>query len=434
MSIKKYFPKRKIIFKKYKWCLLLFLIFLLHFFLRFYQLETKSLFGWDQVDNAWVAKNIIIDHKIPLIGAPIKGNSGFNLGPIYYYLIVPFYWMFDLDPIASGIFAAVTSLLTFITLYWVLSSLFSKKVALFAVFLRTVSFAVIHSDKIQWNVNFIEPVSLVVFYALYKIITGNSRYFLLLSIAVGFSMHVDFTSVFYPLIIIFSLPFIPRNLWTLKHIVLSVPLFFIFITPTLLIQPQIKNSQVSNLQIYLQTYYHGIHLRRILQLISDAFIQFEGILYFIFLKPLKYVLLSLFILLYNGKQFYREKILLSYLFLLWFLVPWIVFSTYKGEISDYYFLINRWIVIAIIAFLLNFLFEQKHVLIRGFVLLTLGIYTYFNLINFFLYRTDGGLKLIRENVKKAIKEGRVINFRQGDPESYIYYVYTRKKFQKDIKK
>ena len=423
---KKYFLKFKALFKKYKWWLLFSLIFSLHIFLRFYQLETKSLFGWDQVDNAWMAKNIIVDNRIPLTGVPIKGNSGFNLGPIYYYLITPFYWLFNLDPIASGIFAGITSLLTFFILYWVVDRLFSKKVALLAVFLHTVSFAIISSDRVQWNVNFIEPVSLVVFYALYKIITGNSRYFLLLSATIGFSMHVHFTSVFYPLIIIFSLPFVPRTFQTLKHIALSIPLFFVFLIPTLLVQAQIKNDQINNIQNYLETYYHGIHLRRILQLLSDAFIQFEGILYFAFLKPLKYVLLPLFLLLYNGRHLHREKLLLSYLCLLWFLVPWIVFSSYKGEISDYYFLINRPLVIILVSYITIYFFSSGKIYLKTLIVLFWAYYATVNLMSFLKSEENRSLAVYRRIVQTVIQKGETIDYIQGDPKSYIYYYYTRK--------
>lgn len=406
--------------------LLFILLLCLHIFLRFYQIDQRNLFAWDQVDNAWMAKNIIVDHNIPLTGVPIKGSSGFNLGPIYYYLIAPFYWLFSLDPIASGVFAGITSLLTFFTLYWVVDRLFSRKVALFAVFLHTVSFAVIYSDRVQWNVNFIEPVSLIVFYALYKIITGDSRYFLLLSIAIGFSMHVHFTSVFYPLIIAFSLPFIPRTFQTLKHITLSIPLFFVFLTPTLLAQSQIKNSQISNLQSYLQTYYHGIHLRRILQLLSDAFIQFEGVLYFSFLKPLKYILFPLFVLLYNGKHFNREKLLLSYLCLLWFLVPWIVFSTYKGEISDYYFLINRPLVIIFISYITIYFFSYRKMYLKILIVLFWIYYFVVNLMGFLKAGENKSLSVYRSIVQTAIQKGETIEYIQGDSKSYIYYYYQRK--------
>src|SRR3989304_8414777 len=82
-------------------------IFLLFVFLRFFELEDRLQFTWDQIQNAWVMKDILDDEKWPLLGMPAKLNAGFSIGPAYYYLLLPFYKIFDLDPIASGVFAGV---------------------------------------------------------------------------------------------------------------------------------------------------------------------------------------------------------------------------------------------------------------------------------------------------------------------------------------
>src|SRR3989344_3334081 len=108
----------KFIFKN-KIFLLVFIIFLAHLFLRFYQIDTRSPFGYDQVDNAWAAMNIIVNHKFPLLGFQAKGNSGIYIGPIYYYFISIFYFVTNLNPIASGIAAGVTSIFTFLTLFYI---------------------------------------------------------------------------------------------------------------------------------------------------------------------------------------------------------------------------------------------------------------------------------------------------------------------------
>ncbi len=59
---KKYLLKIKTFIKAHKWEVILVLIFLFHLFLRFYQLESKNPFGYDQVNYAWAAKNSIVDH------------------------------------------------------------------------------------------------------------------------------------------------------------------------------------------------------------------------------------------------------------------------------------------------------------------------------------------------------------------------------------
>jgi hypothetical protein len=48
---------------KYEKYILISLLFILSLSLRAYDMGDKYPFGWDQVNNAWAAKNIIINHE-----------------------------------------------------------------------------------------------------------------------------------------------------------------------------------------------------------------------------------------------------------------------------------------------------------------------------------------------------------------------------------
>ena len=213
-------PKFVNFLRKHKGLVILLLIFIAHLFFRFYLLETRLGFGWDQVDNAWAAKNIIVNHMFPLVGMVAKGNSGFNIGPLYYYFVAVVYWIFNLSPIASGIVAGLTSIFTFFVIFYVVKKLFSYNIALIAIGIHTVSYFIISSDRTQWPVNLIAPVSFLVFYFLYNVLIGKVKYLLLLGLVMGFSFHVHFTSIFYPIIVLLSLPFFPRKKETIKYILL----------------------------------------------------------------------------------------------------------------------------------------------------------------------------------------------------------------------
>ena len=154
--------------QKFNW-ILLGLIFIIFLFVRFHQLEIRTVFGCDQANNAWVAKSIIVDHQFPLLGMVAKASTGFYIGPAYYYLISIFYWIFNLDPIASGVFAGATAIFTFFTIFYISKKIFSFQIALMTIFIYTFSNYLIRADRIQWPVNLIVPVSLIIFYALFKI-------------------------------------------------------------------------------------------------------------------------------------------------------------------------------------------------------------------------------------------------------------------------
>ncbi len=404
--------------------ILLLVIFLIFLFFRFYDIEHRNQFGWDQVDNAWAAKDIIIDHKLPLVGMPAKGSSGFYIGPAYYYLIAVFYFFTQLDPIASGLFAGFTGIFTFWVLYYITKKIFSIPVSLFSVFIYTFCWPIIQADRVQWPVNFIAPISFIIFFALYKVILGKEKYLLLLAIALGFSIHVHFTSIFYFIITFLTLPFFPwkKSIW--KYIFIAIPLFLIWIIPNAISEFTTKAASGKNLTNYLHNYYHGFHLRRLLQLLPDAFIKFESILTFRILKPLSYILLPIFSLSYYFEVRSSQRLKLCYLMGLWFLVPWVVFSTYSGEISDYYFYLTVPMIIVVLAYLTRQIFQITNAFPKVIIAIFWLYYASFTIQNFLLYQTSG-LAQNRTNVTEAIKQGRVIEFVHGNGDSYLYYVYTR---------
>ena len=402
-----------------------FLIFILLIFLRFYQISTRNPFAWDQVDNAWAAKNLIVNHEFPLVGMVAKQNSGIFIGPAYYYMIAFFYWIFNLNPMASGFFAGATSIFTFLVLFYVTKKIFSVGVALIAVFINTVAFSGIIFDRVQWPVNFIPAISLLIFYSIYKIIIGKPRYVILLAIALGFSFHIHFTSIYFPIMIFLSLIFFPKTKEMLKYSLIALPIFVVWLIPSIIAILQNQQHGSSILQ-YGNSYYHGFHLRRVLQLTSDALIQFEHFFTFSILKPLKFILPPLFIFVYLFKSLSKEKLALCYLIALWFVIPWFVLSTYSGEISDYYFVANRFIALVIIAYLLAKIFLLKNLILQIILSCFLIYYSVFNISKFFSYQ-EGGIYERSKKVFKAIKEGGEIGFQEGVPESYLYYYYMRKK-------
>lgn len=415
----------KTLIDKHKNLIIFLTIFALSLFLRFYQLDLRNPFGWDQVDNAWVAQNMIVNHKFPLLGMVAKQNSGIFIGHIYYYLVALFYWIFNLNPIASGVFAGVTSIFTFLVLFYVVKKIFSLEVALIAVFINTVAFYGIVFDRVQWPVNFIPSIALIIFFSLYKIIIGNPRFILLLAIAFGFSLHIHITAIYFPIIILLCLPFFPRTKKAIKHIFLSIPILLFFLFPTLFAFLQ-NAGHASDAINYGNTYFHGFHLKRVMQLTNDALIQFEPFFTFSLLKPLKFVLVPLFIFVYLFKSLLKEKLALCYLVILWFIIPWFVLSTYSGEISDYYFATSRFIALLIIAYLLKKIFSFNNWIPKVILSCFLIYYTVFNVSNFFSYR-EGGIYQRSKKVFKAIEKGKKIGFQEGVSESYLYYYYMREK-------
>ena len=409
---------------KNKFIIFLLIVFVIELFLRFYDIPSKNPFGYDQVDNAWAAKDLIVNHKYPLVGMVAKANSGIYIGPSYYYIVSVFYFLTNLHPIASGLIAGLTSIFSFWTIYFVAQKLFNKEVALLAVIINTFNMYNIISDRVQWPVNFIAPISLLIFYLLYKIISGDARKIILLAIVVGFAFHIHVTAIFYLVIILLSTPFFSRSLEMVKYGLISIPLFLVWLIPNYIYASQ-NNFYGSNLNFYIGNYYHGFHATRFIQIMNDAFLQFDFYVIFEKLKIIKLFLVPLFIFAYLKKKLDFKKLKLVYLIVLWYLVPWILLAMFSGEISDYYYAINRYIGLIIISYLIYKVWEYGSFAHKGLVVVLLFAYCTYNLTLFFPYK-DVGISDRMINAQKAIDEGRRVEFEIGVPETYFYYYLMMK--------
>ncbi len=409
--------------------LIFFIIFILFLFLRFYDIEHRMQFTWDQVSNAWVMKDMLVDHKMPLEGVVVKLNSGFYIGPAYYYLLAPFYSIFNLDPIAAGYFAGVVGVVTVIALYIITKSLFSVPIALISMGIYAVSYHAIIMDRIAWNVVFIPLGSLLIFYFLYMSLIASKKNLLYFATALGFSFHIHFTSVFYVIILLCTTPLFVRRKIPQKYYVFGALLFFVWLIPNMVAESLKNFGSGENIIRYLKTYYLGLHFRRIMQVFGDSMIEVESTIFFFQLRFLKYMFLPFFLFLYFRRNVSQKTLTFVYLTLLWFVVPLLVFSVYSGEISDYYFSLTRPIVIITISYVIWSLWKHGNWLMRC-IICAFGIYYAFSNISTFLNTKYSVLPQARLTVTRAIKEKRHLEFQEGSPESYLYYLYFQSPFRK----
>lgn len=418
-------------FTRYRIGIAIAVLFLVHVYFSFYNLERWAVFGWDQLDNAWAALRILLVHKYPLLGMVAKQNSGMYIGPLYYYLVALFYFLTRLDPIASPILASTSALVSFWILYYVTKRMFSGSVALIACFIYTFSSYITLSERIQWPVTFIAPVGLLIFYFLSKILAGEVKYFIHLAVAFGISLHIHFTSLFYPIIILAVLPLVPMSAVTLKYIALSIPIGILFLLPQIIYYLKSPSAHgFGSYSTYLESYYHGFHLRRLLQISHDAFIKFQSILEIPYrsLRNGVFFYIPIFLFSYLYKHVTAARLKLGYLLGLWIVVPWVVFSTYKGEISDYYFSSQLYIAVIVFAYITVWLWARKHMVLRGAIVLFWAYWTVVNIQEFYKM-PEGHLTPGRVKALETIQRGQEIHFTEGDPQSYFgwYYLYIQKK-------
>lgn len=159
----------------------------------------------DEGRDVLVVKRMIVDHKFTLLG-PTASVGGFFMGPIYYYFMAPFLWLWQLDPVGPAVMVALFGVATILLIYLVGKDFFGIKAGLIAAFFYAISPLVIAYSRSSWNPNLVPFFSLLTLYLLYKGLVKNSwPLFFISGILFGITLQLHYVALFLALIIIFCL-------------------------------------------------------------------------------------------------------------------------------------------------------------------------------------------------------------------------------------
>lgn len=193
-KIKKYILSHKVEI------VLLFAILILGAFLRLYRISDYMTFLGDEGRDAIVAKDILRG-DFTLLG-PRASAGDFFLGPIYYYMMAPFLFLTNLDPVGPAIMVALFGIATIFLVYYVGLKFFNAKAGLFAASLYAVSPLVIAYSRSSWNPNPMPFFSILTLYLLYVAVRGQSqKLFVVAGFLLGIAMQLHYLTTFLGVII-----------------------------------------------------------------------------------------------------------------------------------------------------------------------------------------------------------------------------------------
>lgn len=164
-------------------------------FLRIYRIKDYMTFLGDEGRDALVVYNIL-HGNFTLLG-PAASVGGFFLGPVYYYFMSPFLFLFNYSPVGPSVMVALFGIATVYLLYKFASEFFYKRVGLIAAFLYSISPIVIAYSRSSWNPNVMPFFSLAAIYVLYRgIKTKNWKFLLTCGLLLGISMQLHYLAFF----------------------------------------------------------------------------------------------------------------------------------------------------------------------------------------------------------------------------------------------
>lgn len=326
-------------------------------FVRLYRIGDYMTFLGDEGRDMLVVRHIL-QGDITFLG-PRASAGDFFLGPFYYYLITPFLWLFNYDPVGPAIMVAIFGIATVYLVFWVGRKFFGQKAGLIAALLYAVAPVVVRYSSSSWNPNVVPFFTLLLFISLYFAFKNKLiRLFGLVGILLGILMQLHYLATFIAVIVAlcvgvctffdrksykdllrkyvlnyfsifigFVISFSPFLAFEVRHGFPNIRTIFSFI-----FSPSLNSGEESNatfITIVLDVFYRVI--TKVLIFISPDTGWNNTLISSINIILVVLIIISLYFLLKTKDKVFKT------ILLLWFIVGIILFGFYKKPLYEYYF-------------------------------------------------------------------------------------------------
>lgn len=310
-------------------------------FLRFYLLDKRIIFDWDQEQFSNQIWDFIKDHKPTLLGPRVTDDKGFFLAPYFTYLLVPFYLLSRMHPIALVVFVGIVNVAFFICAWKIITKIFDQWIALGFLVLWTFNSMLMYYDGIPWW-PILLPIGIVLsWWSLYRIYhTPSYKNYALLGLILGLFIHMHFQFV---IDIFFAGVFLicsqqKKLIKQLPQIGVSVVIFLSFWLPLFLfdLRHEFLNTHL------IVNYFAGnggvVHADRwVWTAVFTNVVQPLTYIKSVQLMIVVYLLVLIStVFLFRKKSGFQKSFYLTTL-IIWLLMP-LIFAKYGRRPSEYYFL------------------------------------------------------------------------------------------------
>ena len=230
---------------------IVFVILLISFFVRIYRITELTEFLGDQGRESIVLYNAWHTKTLPLVGPPV--STGQHLGPIYYYLIAPSFFLAGLNPFGPIVFMVLLDVTATLLLYLLVSKLFNKNSALCISILYGVSPLIVQASRTIWNPTPIPFFTLLLLISLYQSVAEHKFRWLYGAFAtLGVLVQLHYSTII--LIPLTGIAFM--YMWKryrkdrteiIKHTFFGTTIFILLLLPFLIYQSQIGWTDIRSL-------------------------------------------------------------------------------------------------------------------------------------------------------------------------------------------
>lgn len=342
-------------------------------------------------------RDVLYNHHLRLIGQETSSH-GIFIGPLFYYLQIPFYLLARMDPAGPLLLPLILGIFAIFSYYFVFWKVFedepaftnvsARRVGLIAAAIYAFSVLIVFTDR---EIAPTMPVSLWTvwfLYALFRILKAQKYGYLLVGVLAGAIWSINLQLVIlFPLVLVAQ--YFSRKRIPLKEFVVAILVAFFLNIPFLAFEARHGFQQVTALTASLTTskdYVPGTSygffpkLDRTMQLVYRNTTS----LYWDSVVSLHYQITFWMIVVGAIILFKKKKIngKLFFILFLWQAFYILFFTLNSINISEYYLNGMNVIFILLIAVGVNALMEDKRRKFAGQIIL--GVFIVLNLIGFFI--------------------------------------------------
>jgi 4-amino-4-deoxy-L-arabinose transferase-like glycosyltransferase len=311
---------------------LLFFIIAIAFFCRAYAYTSRYIYAHDSDLASWIVKDIVVDHHLRLIGQ-LTSSPGIFIGPIFYYSLIPFYFLTRMDPIGSVAFSWIIGVVSSCSIYWVFSRVHTSKVGLIGSLIHAASFGLSVNEREVVPTTPVMLWSVWFYYSIHQLLVGNKKSLWLLGLLFALVWHLNLALGLLASLVLIGLVS-KRKLFKVQDLFIPALIFIILSLPLIVfeVRHNFQQSQAlfSTLNVLESSQSNTATLVSKFQKTAlyavknvNAIFWFDTKLGFVI--P---ILLLVGLILVNLSSLW--------LFALWFALYWVFFSFIHLNLSEYY--------------------------------------------------------------------------------------------------
>lgn len=195
-------------------------------------LTGRFFFHFDPArDWLWVRDLVIL--KRPTLIGPWASLQGIFYGPLTYYFLAIFFWLFNGHPIGGSVYVLLANSVALVIFFYFLRRVFNNRVAFFGLILLSFSSISLHTSTFIFPSNHSILLTVLFLLPLYRLTKGAVQALPWVFFLVGLGVHVN---LFWPVFLIPYVIFLVYWLRVKLSLQLAIKSLVLFLTPLL---PQI---------------------------------------------------------------------------------------------------------------------------------------------------------------------------------------------------